>query len=138
VYYIYFNGKYTEKKTGKFGKNHFFTVADLDGNEKPEFIFIDENELTVLSEDGNKMFAEKFEHDILHQPNVYTFSNMKKIGVVDSEDNRIFLFEPSGKQHEGFPLQGNSEFSIGKLEQNAGLSLLVGSEGGDLYNYTLE
>lgn len=137
VYYFYFNGKYDEKKPGKFGKNHYFTVEDLDGNGKPDFVFIEKNELTVFNEDGKKMFAEKFRHDILHQPHVYTFSNVKKIGVVDSEDNRIFLFEPTGKQHEGFPLQGNSEFSIGRLEQNAGLSLLVGSEGGDLYNYSL-
>jgi hypothetical protein len=60
------------------------------------------------------------------------------VGVVEAAANRIYLFNPDGKQHEGFPLQGNTEFSIGKLSDNVtGLSLIVGSEGGKLYNYSL-
>jgi len=138
VYYFYFNGKYAEKKTAKFSSKHFFTVEDIDNNGIPDFIFIDGNKITVMTEDGKKMFVEKLKNDILYPPHIYSFSNMKKIGVVDRNANQIFLFEPDGEPHQGFPLQGNSEFSIGKLEQNAGLSLLVGSEGGDLYNYALE
>ncbi len=139
VFYLYFNGKFSEKRTAKFSENHFFTVADLNGNGVPDFIFVDGNVLKVMDENGKKLFSHKFKTAIHHRPNIYSFSSkLKKIGITESESNRIYLFNPTGKLHEGFPLQGNSEFSIGKLAKNSGqLNLIVGSSGGDLYNYTL-
>ncbi|HKI90280.1 MAG TPA: hypothetical protein VKA38_14735, partial [Draconibacterium sp.] len=139
VYYIFFNGKYTEKKTGKFSSNHFFTCDDLNGNGIPDFVFVDGNELTVMNENGKKLFDEKFRNPVKHRPNIYTFGpKLKKVGIVDSDANRIYLFNPDGKLHDGFPLQGNSEFSIGKISDDSGsLNLIVGSEGSNLFDYTL-
>jgi hypothetical protein len=139
VYYLYFDGKAEEKKTDRFSENHFFTVDDLDGNNIPDFVFADGNEVTVLDETGKKLFSQKLDGPIGHLPNIYTFSaGLKKVGVTDETSNRIYLFNPDGKLHQGFPLHGNSEFTIGKLsESNTGLNLIVGSEGGKLYNYTL-
>ena len=140
VFYLYFNGKYTEKKTAKFSDKHFFTVDDINGNGIPDFIFIDGNELQVMDENGKKLFSEKFRNKILHRPNIYSFpSKMKKIGVVESTANRIHLFDSAGKLHQGFPLQGNSEFSVGKLSKSSPfLNLIVGGKSGDLFNYTLQ
>jgi len=139
VYYLYFSGKFETKKTDKFSSNHFFKVEDIDGNGMPDFIFVDGRELKVMNENGKKLFSEKFKNPIQHQPNLYSFSSkIKKIGVVDSEANRIYLFDPKGNLHKGFPLQGNSEFSIGKITKSSEqLNLLVGSQNADLYNYTL-
>ncbi len=139
VFYIYFDGKFSEKKTAKFSESHFFTVADLNGDGVPDFIFVDGNELKIMDENGKKLFSHKFKTEIVLKPNIYTFSSkLKKIGITEPGTNRIYLFDPTGKLHEGFPLQGNSEFSIGKLSKNSGqLNLIVGSRGGDLYNYTL-
>ena len=139
VFYIYFDGKFTEKKTAKFSENHFFIVADLNGNGVPDFVFVDGNELKVMDENGKKLFSEKFKTAIQYRPNIYSFSSkLKKIGITESSTNRIYLFDPNGILHEGFPLQGNSEFSIGKILKSSGqLNLIVGSKNGDLYNYTL-
>lgn len=139
VYYLYFDGKVEEKKTARFSDKHFFTVDDLDGNNIPDFVFADGNEITVMDENGKKLFSKKLDRPVTNQPNIYTFAaDLKKVGVVDAVSNRIYLFNPDGKLHPGFPLQGNTEFSIGKLaESNTGLSLIVGSEGGKLYHYTL-
>jgi hypothetical protein len=139
VYYLYFDGKVEKKKTARFSENHFFTADDLDGNEIPDFIFVDGNEVTVMDENGKKIFSQKLDSPIVHQPNIYTFAaDLKKVGITDATSNRIYLFNPDGKLHQGFPLYGNSEFTIGKLsDSSTGLNLLVGSEGGKLYNYTL-
>ncbi|MCG6187398.1 hypothetical protein [Maribellus maritimus] len=139
VYYIFFDGKYSEKKIGKFGADHFFTCDDLNGNGVPDFVFIDGNELKVMDENGKKLYAEKFDNLIKDPPNIYIFGpKMKKVGVVDESSNRIYLYNPEGHLHDGFPLQGSSQFSIGKMSEATGsLSLLVGSDGGNLFNYTL-
>jgi hypothetical protein len=138
VFYLYFNGKYEEKKTDRFSKNHFFTVSDIDGNGVPDFIFVDSNELTVMDEKGNKLFSKKFDNELSSGANIYSFSSTRKeIGISDVEDSQIYLFDSRGKLHEGFPLQGNSQFAIGKLSGTQ-LNLVVGSSEGGLYNYLLE
>jgi hypothetical protein len=139
VFYLYFNGKYTEKKMGKFSTNHFFTVDDINGDGTPDFLFVDGKELEVMDENGKRLFLHKFKNEVEHRPNIYAFSSgLKKIGIIETASNRIYLFNPDGKLHEGFPLQGNSEFSIGKIDKGSNkLSLIVGSRDGDLYNYTL-
>lgn len=139
VHYIYFDGRHVEKKTGNFSEDHFFTVGDLDGDNVPDFVFVDGNELIVMNEAGKKLFDEDFDNSIRLQPNIYTFGpKLKKIGLTDVVSNRIYLFNPDGDLHDGFPLQGYTEFSIGKLsDSDAGLSLIVGSEGGKLFNYSL-
>ncbi len=139
VYYIYFDGTMEEKRTARFSENHYFTVEDLDGNNVLDFIFADGNEISVMNENGKKLFSRKFNKPLIYKPSIYSFSdNQKKVGITDASTNRIYLINPDGKLQEGFPLQGNSEFSIGKISENTGgLNLVVGSEGGMLYNYTL-
>lgn len=139
VFYIYFDGKVEEKESARLSENHFFTVADLDGNDIADFIFVDGNEMTVMDENGKKRYSKKLDNPVNHAPNIYTFAaGLKKVGIADATSNRIYLFNPDGKLHAGFPLQGNTEFTIGKLsESNTGLNLIVGSEGGKLYNYTI-
>jgi hypothetical protein len=66
-------------------------------------------------------------------------SKLKKIGIVDTKANRIYLLDASGKLHTGFPLQGATDFSIGKITQSAkNLSLIVGSKGGSVYCYSMD
>ncbi len=138
VYYLYFDGKYAEKNTGHFSKDHFFTASDLDGNGITDFVFTDGNEMTVMNENGKKLFSNKFDHSLDFGANLYSFSaKQKEIGVTDVKENEIYLYAPNGKLHAGFPLKGNSEFSIGSIN-NQNLSLLVGSKNGELLSYTLE
>ncbi len=140
IYNIDFNGNFTQKKVGKFDDKHFFTASDLNGDKSLEYVFVDGKELTILDESGTVLFTQKFQNTIQNQPNIYSFgSNLKKIGVVDSKANHIYLLDITGKQHAGFPLQGATDFSIGKNTQSAkNLSLIVGTKGGSVYCYTLD
>lgn len=140
IYSIGFDGNFEEKKIAKFDDGHFFRAEDLNGDNSPEFIFIDGKELIVTDESGTVLFTQKFANTIQHQPNIYRFGpKQKKIGIVDSKANRIYLFDIAGQPHPGFPLQGATEFSIGKTTQSAkNLNLIVGSKGGSLYNYVLD
>jgi hypothetical protein len=140
IYNIDFDGNYTEKKVGKFDDGHFFTVDDLNGDNKPEYIFVDGKELSIYDENGAVLFAQKFANTIQNQPNIYRFGpKLKKIGIVDAKANQIYLFDAKGQTHPGFPLQGATEFSIGKTTQSSkNLNLIVGSKGGSVVCYTLD
>ena len=112
----------------------------MNGDNAPEFIFIDGKELVVTDESGTVLFTQKFANTIQHQPNIYRFGpKQKKIGIVDAKAGQIYLFDIAGQPHPGFPLQGATEFSIGKTTQSSkNLNLIVGSKGGSLYNYVLD
>jgi len=139
VYSLYFNGEYKLDETPGFSASHFFTACDIDGDNILDYIFADGDELTVLNGQGKKVFSKKIRNGISYRPNVYAFSQgLKKIGVVSRDENRIYLFNPDGSLHHGFPLAGNTEFSIGKISGETGyFSLIVGSNDGSLYNYRL-
>ncbi|MFW6310121.1 MAG: hypothetical protein ACOC1D_03380, partial [Prolixibacteraceae bacterium] len=139
VYYIYFNGKYEVNDVGDYSENHFFTSGDLNGDGVTDFVFVDGNRLEVMSENGKKLYDEKFDNPVVHPPHLYHFgTKTQKVGIVEAAANRIYLFDPDGELDSGFPLQGSSEFTIGVLSENSGqLNLVVGSEGGSLYNYTM-
>jgi hypothetical protein len=139
IYNIDFDGNYKEKKVGKFDDKHFFTADDLNGDNVLEYVFVDGRELKIMDESGTVLFTQKFPNTIQNQPNIYRFgSKLKKIGIVDAKANRIYLLDSTGKPHPGFPLQGATDFSIGKTTQSVkNLSLIVGSKGG-VYCYSLD
>ena len=138
VWYLYFDGRSAEKGGGGLSEKHFFTVDDLDGNNIPDFVFVDGNKLEVTDENGKSLYSEKFDNDITIPPAIYTFSaRQKMVGITDSRGNRIYLFDPNGKQHDGFPMQGSSAFSIGALRPGL-LSLIAGNDNGELVCYGLK
>jgi hypothetical protein len=86
------------------------------------------------------MLKKEFDKSITHSPNIYTFSGgAKKIGVTCKDENQIYLFDTKGQMHQGFPLAGSTEFSIGFISaEMSNFNLLVGSPDGYLYNYYVE
>lgn len=139
VYYLFFDGKFSEIKTENFSEKHLFAVDDIDANGTPDFAFVEGKELVVYTEKGKKLYSRKFKNEIEDQPEFYNLgSNIRKLGIVESSANRIHLLDEEGKEHKGFPVQGNSPFTIGEMHNDSGqLNLLVGTKGGDLYNYSL-
>ncbi|WP_340113505.1 outer membrane protein assembly factor BamB family protein [Maribellus mangrovi] len=137
VYYLYFDGKVEEKPGGGFSASHYFTVEDLDGNNIPDFVFADGNQLEVADENGLTIYSEKLDNPVSGQPYIYTFSPREKmVGISDAEDNHIYLFKPDGKQVNGFPLRGSSAFSIGELKPGL-FCVLVGNNREELVCYGL-
>lgn len=140
VFYINKNGEVEKKTFGTFSPEHFFTVEDLNGDHRNEYIFIDHNKLFVFHSSGNPLFDYTFSQDISLEPVIYTFSsNDRKIGIVSARAHKIFLFNNDGEVYKNFPLTGQTLFSIGKFRSTtAGFNLIVGGENNFLYNYFVE
>ncbi|MBN1926833.1 MAG: hypothetical protein JW798_13460 [Prolixibacteraceae bacterium] len=140
IHRTYFNGSHEMVEFMGLSENHFFVAGNLDVDESLEYIFVDDKRVFVTKNSGKPIFSKKLDYNVPFKPNIYYFSyKEKKIGITCKEDNKIFLFDINGNLHEGFPLDGSSEFSIGFISnESTNFNLLVASPDGYLYNYYVE
>lgn len=141
VYFIGFNGQVrTVKPPDPFTGQHYFGYTDLNGDRKGEFIYVQDKKLTVYNHDFSGLFTYTFQTPVLSRPQVYQFSATDyKLGVVSRNENRIYLFNNNGDLYNGFPLQGNTPFSIGQFGDTLSrFNLIVGSSDNFLYNYRVK
>jgi len=140
VQFIYFDGSVETVEIEQFTGDHYFEYSDLDGDGRREFIFADKGELKVYKHDGSKRFSYDARAEINHAPVVYQFSHgNKKIGLVSSDNNKIYLVNSDGSLYKGFPLPGSTPFSIGVISRaDSKFNLIVGSGDNFLYNYSVQ
>jgi hypothetical protein len=140
VHLQYFNGQSKTVDLGKFSPEHFFVAEDLNNDGQSDFVVADGKELTSYTDKGRKLMDYEFPGAVSNKPNIYTFGNNdKKIGVVCRHENRVYLINSNGKLYNGFPLQGNTDFSIGYMSRaNKYFNLLVGNEDNSFFNYKVE
>ena len=123
----------------EYSEEHFFMHEDINSDGSKDMIFLDNKQLDVFEESGNKLFDHKFKNSIHHEPIYFHFSyNDRKIGVVSKKANKIYLINSNGETYKGFPLEGNTPFSIGFLEKSSRkFNLVVGNKYNFLYNYSV-
>ena len=140
VYTILLDGTTESKKYGEFGPDHYFSVEDVNSDGLSEFIFIDEDRLEIFSQSGEKLQSRKIDGNVTVPPDFYVLTGkMKKIGLVVPSKNEILLLNGDGTSYTGFPLYGQSPFTIGNLgKTSAYQNLLVGSNEAYLYNYAIK
>lgn len=140
IKYIYFNGTVTTKSSVVSDNSHAFMYDDLDGDRREEFIFLESKKLSVYNQNMTRLFEYKFNNTITHLPYIYQFSvREKKIGIIDSRERNIYLFNSDGTLAKGFPLTGNSPFTLGFMKNEASsFNLIVGGEGNFIYNYRVK
>lgn len=140
IHYLYFDGKVESHKIIDFSSQHTFDYQDIDGDNKRDYIFTDKNKLIVFQSSGKPYYEYKFDSPVTQGVVSYLFpGGERKLGLVDAEKGKIYLFNGDGGLYEGFPLDGNSLFSIGYLNQNATrFNLIVCSDDNFLYNYEVQ
>lgn len=140
VYYCYFNGRVEKKEFTQLSESHFFTASDVNANGVNEYIFADYNFLKIFDASGKQLLEKKFDSGISFRPNVYRFSRRNiEIGLCLKNENKIFLIDMEGNNHKGFPLKGNTEFSIGFSKTGSkSFNLYVGDNRNFLLNYSVQ
>lgn len=134
---IYLDGSVDFTYLGALTEKHFFEMCDVDNDGKQDYIILNNNQLTAFTDDGNKIFSHSFDNPINIAPSVFTFSkNDVKVGVTDTISHQIYLINNDGSIYDGFPLSGNTGFSVGVFSGGQGkFNLVVGGESNFLYNY---
>ena len=133
------NGSMTQQIIKPFSSSHFFVFQDVDGDGQGDFIFAADNKLEVFRQDGKQIINIETEEPIAMRPYVYEFAAADfRIGIVQPQNNRIWLYDNKGKVSKGFPLKGSTLFSIGRLDRSgSNFNLFVGSKNNFLYNYSV-
>jgi len=136
---IYFDGTIKKFSLKKFSVDHSFDVFDVDGDGFGEYIFIDKGILYIYDHNRSELFSREFGSKELGGPINFIFSTSdRKVGVFDINKKLIYLIDINGKIMNGFPLNGASMFSIGKLSDKSGWHLIVGGTDRFLYNYKID
>lgn len=137
---ISLEGNVRKEKLFEISANHFYLYADLLNDGKGNHIFTDDSVLMVADNQGKLLFKHNFKHNIIDKPSLYIFSAKKRgLGVVDRQDNKVFLFDKNGKQLNGFPQHGVTPFTI--THYTAGeqfYHLIVGHIDGNIYDIKIE
>jgi hypothetical protein len=101
---------------------------------------LDGDSLTVYNQSANQIFKKKFNHPVGSPPELFTFPDKSlKIGISDSSENKIYLFNSDGSICNGFPLEGFSPFAIWFPGSQSGqFNLITGTADGYLNNYLIK
>jgi hypothetical protein len=140
VYFLGFDGSVKKVSPGKFSDQHYFLYNDLNNDNHPDFIYLDGDSLSVFDVNAKPVFSKKFKSPVEYALGIYTLPGKNnKIGVVIPDENRIYLYNNDGSLYEGFPIEGNSEFSIGFFnKESRRFNLITGTPDGFLNNYLVK
>ncbi len=139
IYQISFTGKVETFKLQEFTGKHYFKVLDFAGDNKPEYIFFDLNQLSVFKEDRTLDYKIRFDDQIKYGPQFFRYADGSwKIGVVSDLTNEIFLYNADGTLVGGFPIQGNTPFDISVINSKQPLTLATGTGDNIITIYPIE
>ena len=115
----------------------FFEYADLDANEKNEYI-ISNGKSIAAYEKEKKPWKVKAESKITFAPQIFIVDGNPWIGYVSEDRNKIYLVSKSGKLYKDFPLTGNRPFVVQDFNSDGSYELVTAADGRKLIMYKLK
>lgn len=112
IHRVALDGDIQSMDLGKFSPEHVFLVSDLDGDGGPEFIFHDLNMLQVFNYKKEKVFEQRTDPSAGKPLLIKLADGKRGVGFFYKDAEQLVLFGPKGAMVEGFPLSGNSDFSL--------------------------
>ncbi|MDN5291402.1 MAG: hypothetical protein PWQ06_1641 [Anaerophaga sp.] len=119
------------------GNNHYFTIIQ---ENNPKYVLVTPEQLKIFNSTLQPIVNKTLEYPVNVIADIYQFSSTDhKIGLVSTENSKIYLYNSDGSLYQGFPLKGTTRFSIGFLKSSAyRFNLITGGENNYLYNYRVE
>ena len=125
-----------EKMTG----GGWLNVEDVNSDGRDEFVYTSGNTLRVYDGQGKLLTERQWDNAALGYPYTYRFSARDaRIGLLDERGERLFLLDMKDMS-KGFPIRGNSPFSIAFFDQGnaSGFYLFAGSDGNHIIKYRVQ
>lgn len=133
-----FDGTTQKFTTEITGKDFCMNVADVDRDGMAECVFVEKNCILIYDLKGELQFKKQLDAFDLDYPYVYRFSaNDVRIGVTDMKKGKMLLLDAGGSLSKGFPIDGDSPFSI-VFAGSDGFFLFAGAENGSVIKYRVQ
>lgn len=133
---IYVDGHRLYKSVGTWSSEHSFLYANVMGDEKKDYVFIDNNQLMVYQDDSTVGYNYQFKSNINDQAFEFKYqTNESYLGVISKETEQVYLFDREGKLWKGFPV--NSKLKPSFLVTSNKKSMVVVTKEGKLTYYIL-
>jgi len=117
--------------------NPSFATVDLNGNGKTDMTFLSQYDVYAYGTDKEQVFHFSERDSLKRNLLTFMYSDGKaRIGAVDAEKNKLYLWDNQGNMCNGFPLYGNTAFSIADMNGDGQLYLVTGA-GNNVYVYSL-
>ena len=135
--YIKADGSLNRTDFGTYSENHFFLYEDFNGDQDPDFIYLDGQELHVFDRYKKELFAHHFDVEITSKPVFFSISRNKRLlGVVSESAREITLIDRKGNMIVNSGLVGETPFAVGSLNGDQQINLITGV-GNALFNYVI-
>ena len=135
--YVASDGALTRTDFGTYSDKHFFLYEDFDGNQDPDFIYLDGQELVVFDRFKKELFRHHFDVEITTKPVFFNITRNKRLlGVVSEKAREIYLIDRNGNMIVNSGLVGETPFAVGSLKGNQEINLITGV-GKALFNYAI-
>lgn len=122
-----------------FAAPQLFEYRDVTGDGVREYIFLDSSRLSVFGQNKQPVLTNSFTGGTLGKPLVFAFGATDvRIGVVCDHSNALHLLRSNGSESGGFPLFGNTPFSIGSLNNDNHYVLIAGGKNKFVYAYPVQ
>ncbi len=135
--YIAFDGTVARTDFGEYSANHYFLYEDFNGDNDPDFIYLDGKELQIFDRFQKVLYSHEFEAGIQTKPVFFDISRNKRLlGVVSEKAREIYLIDSKGNMIKNAGLVGETPFAVGSLHGNNEINLLTGVDN-SLFNYLI-
>ena len=135
--YITADGLLNRTDFGTYSEKHFFLYEDFNGDQDPDFIYLDGQELHVFDRFKKELFAHHFDVEITTKPVFFRISrNKRMLGVVSEKAREITLIDRKGNMIVNSGLVGETPFAVGSLHNDQQINLVTGV-GNALFNYVI-
>lgn len=138
VIYLAPNGSLKKISFGDFLPGHHFLSADFNGDQQDDFIFLDQNQLTVFNRKKEKIAAFTFPEEIRDPPLLFERTpNRTYLGFFSAASGNIYLLSAEGQVQWTTEMKSDRPFQVGYLDNRTTLHLITGYKY-EIFNYLFE
>jgi hypothetical protein len=137
---VYITGTGTVKKVsfGDYLPDHSFVSADFNMDKKTDYIFLDRNRVTVLSQNRKPIAEVPLPEEISHPPLVFELpARSMYLGFYSAQSGNIYLLSKEGQVQWVSDIKSDHPFQIGHLTNKITFHLISGYRD-EVFNYLFE
>jgi hypothetical protein len=112
-------------------------MARVNEDNTREFILYNDTKILVFDLNANPLFDEVTVGQLAGEPQKYRFNKQNWLGYTDDQTKESFLLDVNGNAKADTPFAGIGLFSIGDINLDGILELIVQGENGQIVVYSL-